>query len=303
MRRHVPALLMCVVALLCGLAAVSAAPAKNLVVAVMPFVAGGDADSDESVLEGCTQMFTDRLAKMKGITLIERGRMTKTLENEDVYADDIDTATAIEIGRKLGADLLVIGSVTRFGLEGESGVSLFGVSVSSVSARVGLSVRLVAVRSGQVLDSLQAQSEEAGTDLSVDTSFGLSFGTKEFEESTMGRALKEAMDDLAGKFKSTLSNMGDKLAAAASPMIAGKVVAVRGSYFVVNLGKKDGVQPQMKLSVYRLEKIEGVSDPVRLPIGTLQVVSVDQSACVTSVLKVEEGEKIQVGDQVEFYPG
>lgn len=299
--------LMMIVVILAALALPAVAQNKDIVVAVMPFAVGGDLSSgwgfDDSVLEGITQMFTDRLVKEKGLVLVERSRLADILAEQDFQSTDrVDASTAVEFGRMVGADVLVLGSVTQFGWKSEKNASVFGVSVSAAKAKVGLSARLVAVKTGQILGSLQSSGEKTGANLSVDTFYGLSFGGSEFNESIIGRALNEAMDDLTAKFNKALASAGDRLTASAKPAVAGKVVAVRGKYYVVNLGKKNGIAPKMKLSVYRLETIEGMKDPVRLPIGTLQVVSVEDTACVTSVLRLEPDEQIQVNDQVEVNP-
>lgn len=296
-----------VIMLIACLAVTAMAQDRNVVVAVMPFVVGGDLSSgwsfNDSVLEGVTQMFTDRLANMKGVSLVERSRLSEILAEQDLQMSErIDPTTAVELGRLIGADVLVLGSVTQFGWKSESNVSIMGVSVSAAKARVGLSARLVSVKTGQILGSLQSRGEKVGANLSVDTFLGLSFGSSEFNESIIGRALNEAMDDLSDKFKKALTAAGDKLTGPAVTAGAGKVAAIKGNYYVINLGRKDGIVPKMKLNVYRLETIEGMSDPVRLPIGILQVVSVEEKACVTTVLKVEPNEQIKVNDQVEIAP-
>lgn len=295
--------LMVIVLMLAALALPTLAQDKDIVVAVMPFVVGGDLASgwsfDDSVLEGITQMFTDRLVNEKGLRIVERSRLEEILTEQGFHGSGlVDASTAVELGRLIGADVLVLGSVTQFGWKSEKNVSVFGVSVSAAKANVGLSARIVSVKTAQILGSLQARGEKTGANLSVDTFYGLSFGGKEFNESIIGRALNDAMNELTSNFKNTLANAGDKLKV---KTVVGKVVAARGKYFIVNLGKKNGIAPKMNLSVFRFENIEGVKDPVRFPIGTLQVVSVEDAACVTSVLRLEPNEQIQINDQVEVY--
>lgn len=76
-------------------------------------------------------------------------------------------------------------------------------------------------------------------------------------------------------------------------------MAITGNYVIVDLGTKDGITPTTKFSVFHLEKIEGLKDPVRLPNGTLQVISLDENAAVTQIIATVEGLSIQVGDLVE----
>jgi hypothetical protein len=139
--------------------------------------------------------------------------------------------------------------------------------------------------------------KETGFDITIDRLKGLTFGSKQFEESIIGKALSAAIEDFTTQFEKSLNKAKARLVTGGE--LKGEVIAITGNYIIVNLGSQDGITPTTKFSVFRLEKIAGLQEPVRLPNGTLQVVSVDEKAAVTQVLTSVSGLTVQVGDVVE----
>ncbi|HEY8392299.1 MAG TPA: CsgG/HfaB family protein [Capillibacterium sp.] len=295
-------LIILLVLTLCLALCLPAGAQRSYSLAVLPFAAAGNLqirwDQRDQLIEGITQMITDRLANQPDLILIERERIKEILtEQHFQQSGAVDLSSAVKIGRILGVDILVLGSINDFSLTSKSGVGFGPLQVSGTTARTVLSARLVGVETGQILGSIDAEGKETGLDLSIDKLQGLSFGTKQFEESILGKALNKAVDSFCAQFNQTLAKAKDRLGGSGGGQ-QGKIVGITGNYVIVNLGAK-GITPATKFSVFRLEKIEGLKDPVRLPNGTLQVVSVDENAAVTQIIATVEGLSIQVGDLVE----
>lgn len=141
--------------------------------AVLPFAAAGNLqirwNQREELLEGITQMITDRLANRPDLILIERERIKEILtEQRFQYSGVVDLSSAVKLGRILGVDLLVLGSLNDFSLTSRSGVGFGPLQVSGTTARTVLSARLVGVETGQILGSIEAEGKETGLDLSID---------------------------------------------------------------------------------------------------------------------------------------
>ncbi len=97
-------------------------------VAILPFTM--NADRDLSFLqEGILDMLSSRLAWKGKVDIIEKGKVRKTVEG---FRVPIDTKKALEIGRLLGADYVVLGSLTVFGESVSIDAKILDVSKSDV---------------------------------------------------------------------------------------------------------------------------------------------------------------------------
>lgn len=71
--------------------------------------------------KGVSDLLTNRLAQTGRFTLVECSRINQILAEQNLGASGrIDLSTAAQIGRLLGADAVIIGSITQFNL-GRSG--------------------------------------------------------------------------------------------------------------------------------------------------------------------------------------
>lgn len=278
---------------------------KELTIAVLPFAEGGTLSlswgSKAELLQGMAQMVSDRLANDPALRIVERARIADVLgEQQFQSSGSVDPSTAVELGRLIGADILVMGSLNEFGWKSTGYVGVWPFQVQGATAKVGLSARLVSVQTGQILASLQGAGEKSGVSFSMSWFMGISFGSSEFNQSIIGQALTLAVDDFVGHLKPALANAQSRLTSGTSAGVAGTVVALRDGFVVINIGAGQGVVERKRLAVYRLEYIEGIQNPVRIPIGTLQVVSVDANACVAKIIALEGDATVQVGDWVEM---
>lgn len=291
-----------IVLLLCLLAGGSAF-GRELRVAVMPFESGGYLDISyvrrDELLEGITQMVTDRLAQEPDLVLIERDRVRNILEEQKFQMSGfVDASTAVEMGRLLGVDVMVLGSLNEFGMNTSGGVSVGPFTVKGSRANVRISGRLISVQTGEILTSIQSEGEKLGAALEVDSFKGISFNSASFRNSTLGQALAIAVDDFAGKFTKALDHLEITLADKNVAAVSGEIVAMKGSYVIVNIGADRGVNKGDILYVVREELFPGLDQPVRIPVGKLQVLSSDPHASVTTIQSTEGGMAIQIGDNV-----
>jgi hypothetical protein len=90
----------------------AAAQAPNRVVAVAPLHAAGGERSLEALAGSITDVLSSLLAEDPDVTVVERKRLDDVLTEQKLQASVlVDTATAVRLGRLLGADLVVAGSL------------------------------------------------------------------------------------------------------------------------------------------------------------------------------------------------
>lgn len=184
------------------------------VIAVMPF--------DDAVIDrGCGWTFNARrwgpgagvadliagelaweAEHCRSFRVVERDRLFEMLAEQDLGAGGrLDPATVARIGRILGADLLLMGAVTRFDVRSDY-VGLpwrVGVDAERHHATVAFDGRLVDSTTAEIIVRARGQGDETrwGGRIHRGELAGLDFGSSHFAESMLGRAAREAARSMA----------------------------------------------------------------------------------------------------------
>lgn len=127
---------------------------KVRTVAVLPFedAAGPKAKGSGKMLVGA---ITSELRKCPDLKVVERSQLSKVIEEEDLK-DLLSEEVAARIGKKVGADTVIVGEVTQYAAQQESAhISLpyIGGGGTSTNHRVGLTIRAVNVADAGVIYS------------------------------------------------------------------------------------------------------------------------------------------------------
>jgi curli biogenesis system outer membrane secretion channel CsgG len=273
--------------------------------------------SNIDVGKGITDLLIAGLVKNGTYSIIERSALDKIMAEQNFNnSQRADPTSAAKLGKLLGVDAIIVGSVTQFGNEtknqnvggsggGWHGYGIGGVGHSKSNANVGLTARIVNVETGEIL----AIAEGAGTSTRSSTSllggggnwggFGngnVDFGSSNFQETIIGEATKKAVDTLTTSVVSDAPRV-----AVHSVMVEGLVAAVDGGQIVLNVGKKAGINVGDQLEVVRVTK--EIKDPAtgavirRLTssIGIIKATDVDDASAVCSPVS---GSGFQTGDRV-----
>jgi curli biogenesis system outer membrane secretion channel CsgG len=274
---------------------------------VLSGVGGGGAS------KGISDLLTNQLFKDGSYILVERSRVATVLNEQNLGASGrIEPTTAAQIGRVLGVDAVLIGSVTKFSYGAKKDVSfgdLFTGSRKQI-ATVQISARLISTATGEILSVAEGigQSEDR-------VSAGGGFGSGLFGLSRVGASFGSgngsgALEDAAEKAVTALSTQIVAAApqVAAIPAVAPRVNAViadiTGNQVVLNKGGNDGFRPGMILSVERV--IKTVRDPstgkvlrvVSQSIGRVQLVDVDSGSSIGKVITGRVS-SMRVGDRAK----
>ncbi|AFY72564.1 uncharacterized protein involved in formation of curli polymers [Synechococcus sp. PCC 7502] len=259
------------------------------------FGAGGPA-------KGISDLITNSLVKDGTYIVIERSRIQEILKEQNLGASGrIEATTAAQIGRALGADILIIGSVNRFNLEtNTSGGSLFGFGSATTKnvAEVKLAARMVGTTTGEII----VAADGAGTEEQSDTSTVISgLGTAGSATSNTDKLLSSASEKAVQQIVTQLASASSRVSALPSvlPNVTAVVADVSGNSLTFNKGGQDGFKPGMIVSVERVTK--EIKDPATgkvlrrqtSRIGRVQLTEVDSGS---SVGKVLNGKGFKVGD-------
>ena len=116
---------------------VASMPSPVRVVAVMPFQA-----ETELIGRATSDLFVTEILRAGRYELVERGQLSRVLNEAEVALSGISESEAVALGNMLGADGVIIGTVDEYGTIAQRGRNY---------PVVGLSVRLIDCESGRVM--------------------------------------------------------------------------------------------------------------------------------------------------------
>ncbi|MFA6541999.1 MAG: CsgG/HfaB family protein [Bacteroidota bacterium] len=147
---------------------------------------------------GVADMLATALVKSEKFSVIERQELDKILSEQKLGESGLVTEqTAPKVGKLLGAELFVIGSITECGTkEGNIGGNLpmFGGGITKKTARTVVDVRLVNTTTGEVIAAETKEGSESTTGINVryeDIDFN---NTSKWNDTDIGKATREAID-------------------------------------------------------------------------------------------------------------
>ena len=276
--------------------------------------------TNQDVGKGIADILVDRLVTSGAYSVIERKELDKVIgEQNFANSDRADASSAAKIGRVLGVDAIIIGSITQFGRDdkktdvagggvanrlGKYGIG--GISRSKASAVVQITARMIDTSTAEILASVQGHGEESKGGTGILGSGGsyagmgagaLDMKSKNFGETILGAAVNKAVTEVANGLDQKAGSLPtntvtiDGLVADASP----------DGTLVVNVGSAAGVKVGAQLLVKR--NVKDITDPatgkvirhVENSIGTMTVTEVDAQSAVG---KFTGPGKPQVGDTV-----
>lgn len=240
-----------------------------------------------------SDLITNQLVNTGKFNILDRSNLNSTLrEHRLSTGGEVSPATAIQSGQLIGAKYLVAGNVLQFAKTSQSGGSagsfiggLAGAAAGAVKTeRVTLrvAVRVIDATTGQILQTITDEQSKSGTSFSTAGFSGYvggSYSNQQFVSSTMGQLINSVAADIAGKLDPAKFTAGP-----AGPALSGKVIAVDGKTFIINLGSSKGVAVGMFFDVVTVREIRdpdsGKMLTSRQTIGKIQIVSVDADTAV-----------------------
>lgn len=271
--------------------------------------------NDIDIGKGISDLLVTDLVRSGSYSVIERSAIDKVLAEQNFSnSNRADPTSAARIGKILGADYIIVGSITEFGNEttkqnvGGGGASfhgfgLGGIGHSNSKANVAIDARVINIDTAEILAVAEGKGQSSRSGVSLLggggnwSGFGggnVDFGSSNFQNTIIGEATKKAVDQLTA----------DLIASAATlPVhtlnVDALVASVDCGQIVLNAGAKAGIKVGDQLSVVRVGR--EIKDPAtgqvirRLTsiVGIIRAVDVDD---VSAVCNIVSGSGFQIGD-------
>ena len=273
---------------------------------------------DVDVGKGISDLLVTYLVKDGSYSVIERKALDKIMTEQNFSnSDRANPNSAAKIGKLLGVDAIIVGSITQFGNEtknlnlggaggGLIGHGLGGFGHKKSKAIVSLTARMVDVDTGEILAVAEGHGESARESTSLLGGGGnwhgfgggaADFGSSDFQSTIIGEAVKAAVE----KTSTEVIADKDKLVAR-TVTVEGLIAAVDGGQIILNVGAKAGVKVGDQLTVERVSK--EIKDPssgkvirrMSTSVGVVRVTDVDD---ISSVATTVSGTGFKTGDAVK----
>lgn len=276
--------------------------------------------ANQDIGKGVADLLVEKLVKSGQYRVIERKAIDKIMAEQNFSnSDRADPNTAAKIGRLIGADAIVVGSITQFGRDDRKtnvggGVfggqlnkyGLGGVGASKAKAVVGLSARLVSVNTGEILAVASGNGESTRTGTSLTGAGGgpaggaaglIDMTSSNFANTVLGEAVNAATQKLAVELDGNAARLPTTVVS-----LNGLVADVSGNSLVLNIGSRAGVKVGDKLLVSRVGR--EIRDPatgkvirrVEDRLGEITISEVDEASSVGNFTGTGQ---VKVGDSVK----
>jgi curli biogenesis system outer membrane secretion channel CsgG len=252
---------------------------------------------DQDVGKGIADLLVNQLVTDGTYSVIERKALDKVIAEQNFSnSDRANPATAAKLGRVLGVDAIVIGSITQFGRDDKSqglggnayGLGKYGlgnIGRKKSKAVVAISGRMVDVNTGEVLAVAQGHGESERSGMLLGGGGGgwagggggqLDMTSSNFGATILGEAVTQAVDEMARNLEAQAGKLPTNVV-----HFSGLVAYFSGGQMVVNIGSKAGVHVGDTLHVSRVGQV--IKDPatgkvikkIEVPLGDMKVTEVD----------------------------
>jgi curli biogenesis system outer membrane secretion channel CsgG len=280
--------------------------------------------TDTDVGKGIADLLVTRLVEDGAYSVIERKQLDKIIAEQNFSnSDRANPDSAAKIGRILGVEAIIVGSITQFGRDDKSlgvgggalgGVTgrfgLGGVGKRQAKAVVGISARMVSTDTAEILAVAEGKGESKRSGVSL-LGAGGSYGgagggavdmsSKNFADTILGEAVGDAVTDVAKQLDLKAASLPTQVL-----QISGLVADVSGNTLILNVGSKAGVKVGDHLGVFRQGR--QIKDPatgkvlktIVTKLGDVTITEVEDTSSTGTYTGT--GEPPKVGDAVRNSP-
>jgi curli biogenesis system outer membrane secretion channel CsgG len=271
--------------------------------------------TDIDIGRGITDMLVTYLVKDGTYSVIERKALDLVLAEQNFSnSERANPTSAAKLGKLLGVDAIIVGSITQFGNDNKStgiggaggglgGFGLGGFGRKESTAIVGMDARIVNIDTGEIMAVATGKGESKRKSTSLTGgggnwrgfgAGGVNFGASDFQQTIIGEAVRLATEQM-----STELIAGNSKLEMRTISVEGLIAAVDNGLIILNVGKKAGLKVGDRLNVERVTR--EIKDPAtnqvirRLtsPVGAIELTDVDD---VSAIGKIVSGADFKEGD-------
>jgi curli biogenesis system outer membrane secretion channel CsgG len=225
--------------------------------------------------KGISLLLEQKLVQDGKYRVIDRNAMDKILKEQNFSnSDRVDPNSAAKIGRILGVNAIITGSITQFGRDdkhmgaggGGYGLGRFGLGGAGKNeskAVVNVTAKMIDINTAEILAVATGSGQSKRGGFSLGGGGGgwsgggggqVDMGSSNFANSILGEAVNASVADLGQQ----LDDKADSLPTV-KVVVSGLVADVTGNTLILNVGTKAGVNVGDHLGIFR--KGKEIRDP------------------------------------------
>jgi curli biogenesis system outer membrane secretion channel CsgG len=247
--------------LLAGAPAARAAGSAKPRVAVLEFV-------DKSthyyswyhVGRAAQDMMVTALVKGDSFRVVDRERLQALMQEKNLsLSGDVDPKTAVKVGKMLGVEYLIVGSITEFGVTnsgasapGFGGLPSFSMKTQRMDAAID--ARAINTSTGEIVWADTAKDTSSDKSVFVGGAGG---GSHDGEK--LDKILRPVVQKLATSVSAKKLDTSGMGGASDASGVVGKIAKADGGTLYVNAGSEAGINEGDEFAVYRVG--EQIKDP------------------------------------------
>ncbi len=173
---------------------------------------------NQDIGKGVADLVVDGLVEDGSYRMIERKRLDAILAEQNFSNSDRadpSAAKTAQIGKALGVKYLIVGSITKFGMEtkntnisgggwGYGGFGVGDVGTKKGKATVAITARMLDTTTGEIMASAKGEGTSSRSGLLLGGAVphaggSISFGSSEFRDTVLGEATEAAVKQVITK--------------------------------------------------------------------------------------------------------
>jgi len=214
--------------------------------------------SDSPLSLGATDLMVNALLKTNRFRVFERAKLDLLLQEQNFqhFSGLVDQTTAVKLGKMIGVDAVLTGSITNISFKKSEGIKIGPIKVGKSYAKVVMTIRIIDVTTGEILFST-VQEEEASKSgvsgvLPIPIPGGIGFSKQEVVD------VLSAVELICNKVVlNFVAKMDKKTVELSSVPLEGYVVKVVSTssgtitQVYINLGANSGIKVGDEVRIYR----------------------------------------------------
>jgi curli biogenesis system outer membrane secretion channel CsgG len=274
--------------------------------------------SNVDVGRGIADLTVKYLVQDGTYSVIDRKALDKVLAEQNFSnSDRANPTSAAKLGKLLGVDAIIVGSVTQFGNDtkntnigggggGWGGFGVGGFGHKKSKAIVAVDARIINIDTAEIMGVAEGKGESSrestsllggGSNWHGWGGGAVDFGSSDFQQTIIGEAVNNAVKQMSGELIADNSKIETR-----TVMVEGLVAAVDGGQVVLNVGAKAGLKKGDKLNVERITR--EIKDPatgqvIRRMTSLVGVITLTDVDDISAVGTPVSGSGFKVGDEVK----
>jgi len=214
--------------------------------------------SDSSLSQGATELMINALLETKHFRVFERAKLDLLLQekNFEQFSGLVDPTTAVKLGRMIGVDAIVTGSLTNVAFKKGGWIIIGRVKIRKSYVKAVMTIRMIDVQTGEILYSASKEGKASKSGISgvlpIPIPGGIEFSHQEAVD--ILSAVQLICNEVALDFTTKIDRKNIEVSSAP---LEGYVVKVESTssggitQVYINLGANSGIKIGDEIRIYR----------------------------------------------------